>query len=212
MNDRRPPPAPKRSPGKIIAAVVAVIAVLIVLNIGFGVLMVMMADEQPATAAERELLIDVSMVKDALEFFEPDPTKASAKRLKYFDGSLELDYTYDDPRGSAPFLTHVISYERKSSDALATYGTQWGSAKLMLAASGEDIDIVEPADGYHWGEQSSFGIITAGGDPVGNVFVARKGKMVVYIIFSGVFFDDAETFASTIEPYLEKAAVYGRRL
>ncbi|MEQ9504390.1 MAG: hypothetical protein RIT81_46465 [Deltaproteobacteria bacterium] len=211
MNDRRPPPAPKRSPGKIIAAVVAVIAVLIVLNIGFGVLMVMMADEQPATAAERELLIDVSLVEEALDF-EADPTKASAKRLKYFDGSLELDYTYDDPRETAPFLTHVISYERKSSDALATYGTQWGSAKLMLAATGEDISIVEPADGYRWGEQSSFGIITAGGDPVGNVFVARKGKMVVYIIFSGVFYDDAEAFESTIEPYLEKAAVYGRTL
>lgn len=211
MNERRPPPAPKRSPGKIIAAVVAAIAVLLALNIGFGVLMVMMADEEPATAAERALMIDVSIVEDALAF-EADPSKEKATRLKYFDGSLELDYTYDDPRDDAPFLTHVISYERKSSDAVATYATQWGSAKLMLAATGEDVEIVEPADGYKWGEQSSFGVITAAGNPFGNVFVARKGKMVVYVVLSGVYYDDAEVFREVFEPYLEKAAAHGRTL
>lgn len=199
-----PPPAPKRNTIKIVAAVIAGLALVLALNVGAGVLMTLLSKEKPLSLAEREALVDITTVTNGMEF-EPDLTKESAKRIEYFDGSHELDYEYDDPRDEAPYLTHVVSYERKASDAVATYATQWGAAKLILAASGESFEIVEPANGFKWGEQSAFGIVQNEDTPVGNVFVARKGKMTIYFFLSGLYYDDADDFGELIEPFLTRA-------
>ncbi len=204
-----PAAKPKHNRGKIVAGIIAGLFLLVALNVGVSVLMAGLADEEPATEAERALLLDVAALTDGMDF-EPDPAMEVAKRIEYLDGSYELDYTYDDPREEAPYVTYVLSHERKAADAVATYATQWGAAKLMLKASPESLELVEKEGTFGWGEQSSFGIMHSENGPVGNVFVARKRKLVVYVVISGLYYDDLETFADLVVPYLERAEAHLR--
>ena len=61
---------------------------------------------------------------------------------------------------------------------------------------------------FAWGDESRYGQLQAAGQPFGNIFVARKGNRVVYCVFSGVYFDDAEAIAELLTPALDRLDAY----
>lgn len=148
---------------------------------------------------------DVSAVLKAedlalwMEGFVPDPTKESLVKTKEFDNSYDIEYTYEDQDGDTPlYLYHSISVQPSSSDAVIVhkamdFGTWIGSGETKL---------VTRNDLFSWGDESEFCLWkTESGDVFGNYFSARKGKKVVLIAISGIYFDEPEV----IEEFLNKS-------
>ena len=177
---------------------------MIALVVGFGALFVLTGEETPPNPAERAMLVDIAALGGD---FEIDPSRERALKTTYFDKSWELTYEYDDPREGAPYLDCTVTFERKRSDTLTSYTALWASARLGIQAFGEgDVDLVEPDDGYEWGEASKFAILTTEGAPAGNVFIARKGTAIFFLIVAGWYYEDPADFGAMIEPYLERMA------
>ena len=76
-----------------------------------------------------------------------------------------------------------------------------GGSIGFLAAS-EGMKLQERNDLLSYGEQSQAHLITKDGNPVGNLFIARKGTRVLAVTFAGVYFDDPEVFAALMAPKL----------
>jgi hypothetical protein len=91
------------------------------------------------------------------------------------------------------------------SDAKTTYVSLWGGTKVAFYVFGEvQVDLQEKNELFRWGDESRFGLLLADGRPFGNVFVAKKEKRVVYLLVSGIYFDDTESFSAFLSPYLER--------
>ena len=175
------------------------------LVIGAGVWMELSAKESSLAAAEREMLLDAEAVAAWLDY-TPDPSKEKAVRKTYFDKSFALEYEYDDTATEdGIYINYSLHYERKKSDAVALYMPMWESTRLGLKIGGTaDFMIEEHNELLRWGERSRFGIVYNGTAPVGNVFVAQAESRVVYLLLSGVYFEEAEAISELVSPYLEQ--------
>ena len=181
----------------------------IALIVGIGALYVFTATEEELTVADRGRIVDVEMLAEMIEGgYTPDPACEKIVRLRYLDRAYEVDYEYDDPDDpNAPYLNCCLTVEPKHGDALTSYVTSWQAARLGMAWGADvEVEIVERNDLFSWGDQSRFAIIHADGQPSGNLFVARKGKAVFYLILGGVYFDDGEAFGELVRPALSNVA------
>ena len=76
----------------------------------------------------------------------------------------------------------------------------------------------ERNDLFAWGDESRLAVILVGvgggvgvgGKPAGNLFIARKGADVFYLLVAGVCFDRQEAFASLVRPTLARIEARGR--
>ena len=134
-----------------------------------------------------------------MEGFEPDPSKESLVKTKEFDNSYDIEYTYEDQEREPPlYLYHSVSVQPTASDAMIVhkamdFGTWIGSGESKLVTRNEL---------FSWGDKSEFSLFqTESGDIFGNHFSGRKGKRVVFITISGIYFDEAEA----IEELLRKS-------
>ena len=95
---------------------------------------------------------------------------------------------------------------------MTTYVTAWHGTQLGIAFGGDaEIELIERNDLFRWGNQSRFAIIQADGEPCGNLFVARKGTVVFYLIVSGIYFDDGGVFSELVSSALSNAQRLRRR-
>ena len=136
-----------------------------------------------------------------MEGFTPDTTKESLVKTKEFDKSYDIEYTYEDQAGDIPlYLFHSISVQPSSSDAVIVhkamdFGTWIGSGETNL---------VTRNDLFSWGDESEFCLWkTESGDVFGNYFSGRKGKKVVLIAISGIYFDQPETIEELFKKSFE---------
>ncbi|MGH9334495.1 MAG: hypothetical protein ACRD21_12175 [Vicinamibacteria bacterium] len=159
---------------------------------------------------ERELVLDISHLTGWMEDYIPNLKGEKVVKRRYVDDSYEIEYVYDLPDDDdAPYLSYSLTFEPSESDASTTYVSLWGGTKIGFYVSGEvEVKVREDNDLLRWGDESRFGVLFADGQPFGNVFVAKKGKRVVYLIVSGIYFDDAETVSGFLVPYLEKLDAY----
>ena len=134
-----------------------------------------------------------------VEGFEPDPSKESLVKTKEYDNSYDIEYTYEDQESETPlYLYHSVSVQPTASDAMIVhkamdFGTWIGSGESKL---------VTRNDLFSWGDKSEFSLLqTESGDTIGNHFAGRKGKLVVFIMISGIYFDETKA----IEELLRKS-------
>ncbi len=178
--------------------------------IGLGALFNMSGTSVALAAGERDLVVDISHLKGWMEDYSPDPTGETVEKTRYIDDSYEIEYVYDLPdNDEAPYLSYTLTFEPSVSDANTTYVSLWGGTKVAFYVFGEvQVDVQEKNEVFKWGDESRFGLLVAEGLPFGNVFVAKKDKRVVYLLVSGIYFDDAESFSSFLTPYLERLDAY----
>ena len=67
-----------------------------------------------------------------------------------------------------------------------------------------EVSVEERSELFQWGAFSRFGVLTTDGVPFGNVFLARRGSLVVYLLLAGVYFDEGQSVSELLTPYLEK--------
>ena len=185
-------------PVGLVAAVAAVV--------GLGALFNLTGTNVALAAGERELVVDISHLKGWMEGYTPDPSGETLQKTRYIDDSFEIEYVYDLPQDDeAPYLSYSVTFEPSPSDANTTYVSLWGGTKVAFYVFGEvQVEVQEKNELFRWGDESRFGLLLADGRPFGNVFVAKKGKRVVYLLVSGIYFDDSESFSGFLTPYLEK--------
>jgi hypothetical protein len=174
--------------------------------IGLGALFNMRVTSVALASDERELVVDISHLKEWMEGYSPDPAGETLEKTRYIDDSYEIEYVYDLPENEeAPYLSYTLTFEPSASDASTTYVSLWGGTKVAFYVFGEvEVDVQEKNEIFRWGDESRFGLLVAEGRPFGNVFIAKKDKRVVYLLVSGIYFDDTENFSNFLTPYLEK--------
>ena len=136
-----------------------------------------------------------------IEGFIPDPTKGSLVKTKEYDNSYDIEYTYEDQDGQTPlYLYYSVSVLSSSADALIAHkAMDFG----MWIGSGET-NLVTRNDLFSWGDESEFNLWqTESGDIFGNYFTGRKGKRVVMIAISGVYFDKPDALHELLDEKLE---------
>ena len=153
------------------------------------------------TEKDKAAVLQIEDLALWIEGFIPDPTKESLVKTKEFDNSYDIEYTYEDQDGQSPlYLYHSVSVQPSSSDAMIVhkavdFGTWIGSGETNL---------VTRNDLFSWGDESEFCLWqTESGDTFGNYFTGRKGKKVVLIAISGVYFDDTEAIHELLDEKLE---------
>ena len=76
-----------------------------------------------------------------------------------------------------------------------------------IGAGIEDLDFDE-RPWLRYGDVSRCALVTRDGEPLGNFFACRKGVRTIVILWSGIYFDEAESFRDIVEPVLDKWSRY----
>ena len=206
-----PPPLPGERPARKKRRWIWIIPGIIVIGIlgivAIGLFFEMTATDLDVTDADRAAVLDIGELRDWIEDFTPEMTQEVWSKKRYIDGSIELDYEYDEPDNeNAPYLSCTVNFDRKPSEAKITYLASWNSMKIGLGLNDARVD--ERNDLFSFGDPSMFGLLMSGDEPFGNALAARIGSKSVLIVFSGVYFDDSEALAELLEPTLKSLEAY----
>ena len=208
-----PVPAPRKSKTLIwiLILVPASIIGVLMLFVGWGLLFVATGKEEPVTAADRAVLVDIDLLTEwMVDEYIPEKRGESLIKTRYIDGSYDIEYEYDIPEDlNAPYLSCTVTVEPTTSDAQTSYVAMWGGSQLALSLLSDiEIDVVERNDLFRWGDRSRFAILSTEGEPFGNVFITRTGKYIFYIIISGIYFDNHEGISGLLSERLGQLPSY----
>ncbi|MEE2685458.1 MAG: hypothetical protein VYB09_04045 [Planctomycetota bacterium] len=209
-----PPPPPPRTSRKwiwILILIPASIVGVVMLFLSAGLLFVATGKEEPVTEADRAVLVDIDHLSEWMfDEYVPEKRGETVTKTRYIDGSYDIEYEYDIPEDlNAPYLSCIITVERKISDARTSYVAMWSGSQLgMSLQSDVEIDVVERNDLFRWGDRSRFAILFTEGEPFGNVFITRTGKHIFYIVISGVYFDHQEGIRGMLSEHLDRLKSY----
>jgi len=162
--------------------------------------------QEPMAAHERELLLTVEDLSPYVigGMVGGPRSMETAEKRRFPGGASELFYEYDaidDVDGV--YLASGMNFDATASDASMTYTGMEIGASLGLSMAEEDIVERDAPELLQWGDESKSTLLVSGGVPVGNVFVARKGRRVFHLILAGVYFDDPTVFQELVLPHLE---------
>jgi hypothetical protein len=174
--------------------------------VGLGAVFNLTGTEETVAPGERALMLDIRHLTAWMDGYAPNLASENVTKTRYIDRSYEIQYTYEVPGDDhAPYLSYLLNFEPTKTDAHSTYISLWGGSKAAFLAFGAlDVAVDENDEIYQWGDESRFGILRSKGKPFGNVFIARKNKTVVYLLLTGVYFEDNENASELLAPYLEK--------
>jgi hypothetical protein len=122
----------------------------------------------------------------------------------YFDGSVELEYTYEllesevlDPL----YYSITIEKERTLKDAKEMYLIGLGAVKLVGNSFGQGTEKIESIDIP--GDQSYYALRTLDGEPNGMFLSVRKGTRIFTMMVSGLYTSDHSLVTDLIIPKLQ---------
>ena len=200
-------PAPKKKRWKWLLWLGIPVVILLGL-VACGLLFEFLSKEVPVDDEDRRVVLRASHFVDYLEDFEPDPGAETYEKLKYIDGSYDLTYEYEHPdEDEGIYILCSVTVERNASDAIVSYTALHASSKLGIGLS--DVSFEERDDLVSWGDKSNHMLVKLDdGGYVGNYFIARSGKRIIYLWFTGVYFDDGTQLRSLLMPVLNAVQRY----
>jgi len=161
---------------------------------------------QPVTAEDRTLLVTTDDLAVRVEGFEAQPGVETLTKKKGLDSSITLEYEYKPPEGGL-FLNTTVTSERKVSTASTNYASlRVGHGIGFSMSADKQTKLEDRNDLFKWGDESHHSLITHNGNPVGNLFAARKGRHIYSVMLVGVYFDSTETIGDLLLPKLEQLA------
>jgi hypothetical protein len=180
----------------------------VALLLGLGLVFNASGRSEPLSEQERALLLDIDHLARWMDGYLPDAGGGSAVKTRFLDDSYGIEYVYDVPgEDDAPYLVYSITFEGSESEATATYLSRLGGTEIGFFVGEGNTDVKESNELFRWGDQSTFALLMAQGRPSGNVFVARSGTRVVYLMIAGLYFDDAQSIEQLLLPYLDELLV-----
>ena len=195
--------------------IVLLTPVAIIGTIGFvlslGVLFNMTGEELELTAPERELVLDITHLSMWLGEYAPDAAAETVTKTRYIDDSYEIEYVYDVPEGdAAPYLTLYsrlrAEYERRDDHVSLLLGRDQG--RLLRIRRRRHLGGREER-ALRMGRRIQIPHPRSGGGAFSATCSSRKrAKTVVYLLVSGLHFDDTETVSALLSPLLQKLDQY----
>jgi hypothetical protein len=192
-------PSRWRVPLIVVGSIVGFVGICVLAVIVFTWL----AREEPVTEKDKDVLVTAAHFVEWVEDFEVDHSLEKFRKIRNIDRSYELEYEYE---AESFYLSCLIGVDRTPSDAKQSYIAL--ITGVSIGASLEDMEARERPEMMRWGDQSKCALLYVDDEPVGNLFACRKGKRTFLVIFSGAWFDDAESFRELLEPVLEKLDGY----
>jgi hypothetical protein len=131
-------------------------------------------------------------------------------RVKYVDGSLQVEYGFETPDSSAEALSINVTagFHKTPKDAVDSYRMEKGGAAIGIGAV-SGVSLKEMPGFYTWGDESYFAqLIGPTGQPGGMVFATRRGTRTYLFMAGGMYFDDPREWAALIEPRLKYLESY----
>lgn len=137
------------------------------------------------------------------ETAEPiDESQATISHTRDLFGVEEIAYEYSKD-GSSLFVNSTVTIDPKVQDARTTFNvTKLGLGVGVAIEAKGGMTKEERNDLFSWGDESASYVLNMNGSPVGNAIVARKGSRTFFVIFAGVYFDDADALEEVLEPQL----------
>jgi len=157
---------------------------------------------------ERALLVTEVDFKEFAPPIQSGVTGMYSKRTSYLERKVELSYKLD-ASGPSFYLFNNVTIESSATQALITQAAQ--KAGLMIGLKSNGI-VEEPVKlGLSYGEKTSLSLLKRSGKPIGNVFMSVIGRKVYLLVFSGIYFDDAEAFGTFIAQKMDTFTRYDAR-
>lgn len=208
---------PRRKPrkGRSILFTCGIIAAVVVLACGglgtaFYFFFLHEIEEQ-VTATDRGVIVTTERLAEFVPNLQHDPGRGKLQKVRHLDGSRELTYEYEAEEGSdkSLYVNHQVGVERTAQDAQYAYGglgigTNLG---LRLGSSG-NVRQVERNDLWRWGDDSKCVLLMNGGNKVGNLFMARKGRRYFTLMIVGVYFENSDAIQQLLGPMLQRLDSY----
>lgn len=161
------------------------------------------------TDGDSAVLIGADALVDYFSDYQPTSGGEVVRKVRYLDGTYELDLEYDVPEDDAqPYLSTTVSVERTVKDAFVIFETSWKATRLGLNIYDTDMGLREDNDFFSFGDRSRHGFIVFEDQTAGNMFVTQIDKKVFMFMISGFYFDDSEVFADLLMPRLERLRDY----
>lgn len=179
----------------------------ILLFVGAIALFIFTGQDEPVTAQDRAIIVDIHSLANWIENYTPSPQEESIKKTRYMDGSYDVEYEYslpDDTDGY--YLACTVTVENSAEDASYNFFGFWKGFELV--ATGLGVNVEERNDLFQWGDHSRFAVLKTEGQPVGNMFITRTDKYIFSIILSGVYFTDTESINDLLLEKLERLPSY----
>lgn len=200
------PPAPRKKRRALLwfAIIGGVCLAGVAALVAFGVLFVVSTKPSPLQPDDLDAMLTAADLLEAMESdFVVDESLELSGRERYLDGSVEVNYECDLDEPPLYVLTS-ISLENSVSDARLVFkSVAFGAGLGVSLVDDADVALEDLPEALSWGDESKVQLMTANGDPIGNLVVARKGAFVFMTTFSGVYFDDIEMLEELLEPKLE---------
>ncbi len=130
-------------------------------------------------------------------------------KTRFFDGSSEITYEFQTPdseRDHSLYVNVTLTFERKTSDAMVSHGTEKTALKYGLKLGGIEAREIEKF--HEFGDSSEFYVLEKDGNPVGNLFSARQGTKVYSLVMSGMYFEDPDAWKELMNGRLAKFTAY----
>lgn len=125
------------------------------------------------------------------------------KLIKYFDLSVELDYTYElfETKDYLPLYYYItISQDRNAKEAKENFSI--GKGSILLGAKIGNMQAIEIKDLILPGDDSYYAFLYAEGEKSGMLYTVRKGSRIYTIMISGIYTDDHSLLYDLILPKL----------
>lgn len=164
-----------------------------------------------------KLYDEITHAEEMMSYFEDLALDTSglsetASITKYFDGSWDLEYEYDnaeDPRFDAMYYSITIESVRTSSEARQTFGFTKTALKAGNRLFGTTSQEVEGM--YLPGDQNYYATLHNELGQIGILYVTRHGTVVYSLILSGVYAEDHYILEEIILPELDKLGSFERK-
>lgn len=196
------PPKKKSKLPLILGLVIGVPVLLFGAIIAATVLFVATSTDTVPTQTEMKTVMTIDDLSPWVVDFTPNKSLEKKTRTTYFDDSYDITYEYE--HGDELYLYSSFTGEGSADDAKYSY------SGIILGGMVADNEIEEISrnDLFSWGDKSEFAIMHFKGEPIGNCFAGRKGGKVFHVVFSGVYFDDAESIRELFIPVLNRVEAH----
>lgn len=183
---------------KKVLIVIGALALCLGLFAGLVAFYIYSAEEIPLSDLDKKTIITAQDLEVYYDGFKADENFALLSKIKYIDGSTEIEYEYQPEL--IPYINNNITVERNVHDAKSSLSTLWYSFSLTIKAMGMEFE--ENKSFFSMGENSRFADIKQEGQIVGHFFVTRKDKTVYMFTISGYTMTDVSIWQELFEPRL----------
>jgi hypothetical protein len=125
-----------------------------------------------------------------------EPARESESRTDYDDGGVQIRYQYHLDSSDRAFVTSSLTVDSSEKEARGTFEEyRSGMADMRFA--------MEPDDKLPWNESSAAWVVSSKGEQVGHAILLRRETRTLFVIFTGLFFEERRVFVALIEPKLK---------